>query len=683
MSDTSVFGADFIKEAEAIILENISNEHFGVSELADLMHMSRSSLLRKIKTHTQLSASQFIRKVRVTKALELLQQNSLTVAEVSYQVGFSNTSYFIKCFRDEFAYSPGEIRKGKQPEEQATLQPTILKKYGWYLAASLVISIVLVLVFLNRKEEAPTELEKSIAVLPFKNESSDTLNLYFVNGLMESTLNKLQKIGDLRVVSRTSSARYRNTQKNIREIAEELNVNYLVEGSGQRFGNQVLLNIQLIEASSDRPIWGEQYSREINDVFALQNEVAQKIANAIKAVVTADELLQIQKIPTKSLEAYDYYLQALDYYYSRTKENLETAIGLFQQAIELDEEFALAYANIAISYYFLDLNQVKKQHTERINTFADKALLYDSKLAESLIAKALYYLQIGEYELTVPHLEKALEYNPNSSAVVQMLGDLYARVIPNTDKYLEYALKGIQLDIAANDSVMKGYTYLHLSNALVQNGFVEEATTYINLALQVDSTNYYAPMLKAFIVYAKNGNTQQTKSILTAEWEKDTTRLDILQEVAKMHYYEEDYDSAFYYYEKFVHAREKFGLDIYQHEDIKIAWVYRMKGREKEAAAFLNTYNLYCEEDKSIYKSASLATKYAFEGQNKKALEQLRIFATQDNYQYWLLLFIEKEPIFKALKNNPEFENVIEKIKDRFWQRHQHLKKLLANKNLI
>ena len=161
----------------------------------------------------------------------------------------------------------------------------------------------------------------------------------------------------LRVISRTSVEKYRKTDKGIPEIAEELNVNYLVEGSGQRVGDQVLLNIQLIEASTDRPIWVEQYNREVVDIFALQNEVAKKIADAIEAVVTPAELEQIEKKPTENLVAYDYYLQALDPYYSRTKEGLEKAIPLFEKAIEQDPQFALAYANLAISYYYLDITR--------------------------------------------------------------------------------------------------------------------------------------------------------------------------------------------------------------------------------------------------------------------------------------------------------------------------------------
>lgn len=686
MTKTSNTKSDFIAKAEEIILNNISKEQFGVSELAEAMYMSRSNLLRKIKKDTQLSASQFIRQVRLAKGLELLKQNTLTVSEIAYQVGFGSTSYFTKCFREYYGYPPGEVGKGKVADENVAIRVNAFYRYKWHIIAAVaLIGILSSVLFLRKKSTitAKNEIVKTIAVLPFKNESSDSLNLYFVNGLMESALNNLQKIGNLRVVSRTSVEQYRNTKKSIPEIAEELNVSYLVEGSGQRVGNQVLLNIQLIEASGDRPIWVEQYNREVSDVFALQNEVARKIAAAIEAIVTPSELEQIEKKPTENLVAYDYYLQALNLYYTRTIEGWGKAIPLFEKAIEIDPQFALAYANISISYYYLDITQNRKQYKEQINNFADKALLYDSKSDISLIAKALYYMYNEQYRLALPHLEKALEYNPNSSAVVQMLALLYADAVPNTEKYLEYALKGIQLDIAANDSIAKSFIYLNLSNALVQTGFVNEALTYINKSLNYNPENYYAPFLKLFILYAWDGNLGQTKKQMLVEWKKDTTRLDILQEVAKFNYYQEKYDSAFYYYQKFVAAREKYGLDIYPQENLKIGLVYEKMGLYKQAATFISAYDAYCENDQSMYKSASMAVKYAYEGKNDKAIEQLKIFATQDNYQYWILLFINKDPILKPLQNHPEFEGILQKIEDRFWKKHGNLKKLLENKGLI
>jgi len=675
---------DFIEKAEAVILEHISDEQFGVSELAEAMNMSRSNLLRKIKKDTQLSASQYIREVRLRKSMELVKLKTLTVSEISYQVGFGNTSYFIKCFREYYGYSPGEAGKGLLKDKNRDVQSGFIKTYRWHLfSIILVFSVITAILLFKREKNLTPEIEKSIAVLPFRNESNDTLNLYFVNGLMESTLNNLQKIGDLRVISRTSVEKYRNAGMSIPEIAKELNVNYIVEGSGQRVGNQVLLHIQLIKASDDRPVWVEEYNREVRDVFALQNEVAKKIANAVEAVVTPDELKQIEKIPTENLKAYDYYLQALDPFHSLTREGLKKAIPLFEKAIENDEQFSLAYADIAISYYFLDLNQKQKQYAELINNFADKALLYDPKSAESLIAKALYYMQNGEYQLALPHLEKALEYNPNSSAVVQMLADLYARVIPNTDKYLEYALKGIQLDVATNDSTTKSYTYLHLSNALIQAGFTDEAFSYINKSLEFNPENYYSPLLKVFIQFARDGNLERAKERLTNLWYKDTTRLDILQEVAKFHYFQEDYNGAFYYYSRFVKARETNSLNIYPQEDAKIALVYKKKGMEEQADRFFDAYAGYCAKDQSIYKSASMAVKYAYEEEYEKAIEQLNIFATQDNYQYWILLFLEKDPILKPLKDNSRFRKVVNKIEKRFWEKHIKLEKILEKKGLI
>ena len=684
MPDASNKGKTFIEQAEAIFLEHLSDENFGVSELAGAMHMSRSNLLRKVKKETRLSASQFIRQIRLKQAMDLLRQTSMTVSEVSYGVGFGSTSYFIKCFREYYGHPPGEV--GKREAEESTSEQAVKNAIRWPIVVAIAAAMgVLIFLFFYKKEASPdlAGLEKSIAVLPFKNESSDSSNLYFVNGLMESTLSSLQKIEDLRVISRTSVEQYRSTEKSIPEMAEELHVSYFVDGSGQKVGDRVLLNIRLVEAAGDRTIWAEQYSRELGDVFELQNEVARKIADAIEAIVTPAELEQIAKPPTDNLVAYDYYLQALDYFHVRSREGLEKAIPLFEKAVSEDPTFALAYADIAISYYFLDIFQANKQYTEQINTNADKALLHDPKLAESLLAKAFYYMHIGEYRLAVPHLEKALEYNPNASGVVQTLSDLYARLIPDTSKYLEYALRGMQLEVAPGDSVQLSYLNLHLSNALIQNGFAEEALDYINRSLAYNPNNEYAPYLRVYILYALDGDLEETQELMTREWRKDTTRVDILQEVAKLHYFREQYDSAYYYYDKYVKAVDLYGLNIYPQEDIKIGWVFEQMGKEEEAARFYSAYDAYCQRDESIYKAASLAVKYAREGAYDEAIRQLKEFAAQENYQYWILLFMDKDPIMKSLEDHPEYAGIIRDIKEGFRERQAKLRASLKEKELL
>ena len=173
----------------------------------------------------------------------------------------------------------------------------------------------------------------------------------------------------------------------------------------------------------------------------------------------------------------------------------------------------------------------------------------------------------------------------------------------------------------------------------------------------------------------QNGDLKQTRELLKTELAKDTTRLDILQEVGKMYYFQQDYKRAYAYYKKFVTARVEYGLQIYTQEDSKIGWVYEKMGFTAEAENFYKSYAAYCEQDVSIYKEACMAVRYVQEGDKQAAMEQLRLFAEKDNIQYWVLLFLEKDPALYPLKNHPEFATVVQKLKDRFWKNQTRLKK--------
>ena len=785
MLESKSIGNDFLKKITLIIEEHIADERFGVSELAGEINMSRSNLLRKIKKITGLSVSQFIRQVRLQEAMEMLKEQTLTVSEISYAVGFGSTSYFIKCFHDHYGYSPGEVSKrdleknNDVDDGQTTIEPITgqsplvkfwqeLKRrkvmkviivyatmafivlqllsilieplflpdwvmtlvivllaigfpiaivFSWifditptglevtqslnqqsggmnrkksFLYAALVGVLLVVVamlaypkVFKSAKASVNPDLEKSIAVLPFKNDSDDVANVYIVNGLMESVLNNLQKIEDLRVISRTSVEKFRNNTKTISEIAKELNVSYFVEGSGQKIGDEILLNIQLIEASTDKHLWAQQYKRKATDIFDLQNEVSKNIAGKIEAIITPEEAERIDKKPTDNLEAYDYFLKAQDLFFLGNREGLEAAIPLFKRAIEYDNEFSRAYANIAICYYYLDVFKAEKQNTALINDYADKALLYDSKSAPSLIAKALYHMNSSEYPEALPYFEKALEYNPNSAEVIRFLSEFYTSYMPNTEKYLEYALKGVQLDIASNDSIQSSYIYLHLSNAFIQSGFVEEAEKYINKSLSYNPENIFSDYVMAYILYAKNEDLAQTRDMLITTLAKDTTRLDVLQEVAKIYYYERDYQNAYNYYKKFTNIKESQQLDIFPSEDAKIAVVFENVGLKAESDRYFNSFLNYANNDKSIYKNLSLAMYNAYKGDTEKALEQMKLFAQQDNYVYWTLLFLKIDPLGDPVKDNNEYQQLLQKIETKFWKDHRRIKGSLEEKGLL
>lgn len=684
----------FLERAKSIVLDHVSDEHFGVSELADAMNMSRSNLLRKIKKQTNLSASLFIREIRLKKAAEFLKETELTASEISYEVGFSNPSYFTKCYREYFGYPPGETKNQIEKEveqqkikkeEEEKLNQNKSRRNSIIVGVSIIIVFAIVYFFRDQLTNTSRHIyhEKSLAVLPFKNLSEDNSNLYFINGIMEASLNNLQRIKDLRVVSRTSTEKYRNNPKTVAEIAKELNVNYLIEGSGQKIGNNVLIRIQLIDVKNDSPIWSEQYQYQLENVFELQNTIAKKVAFAIEANVTPTEFAIIDKKPTDNVVAYDLYLKGLEYQQQKNEESLIKAIDYFKNAVKEDSEFAIAYAQLAICYYYLDSNKVEKQYLEKLNKNADKALLYDSSSELSLIAKALYFININQFHDAISHLEKALEYNPNSSAAVLMLSDLYARVVPNTSKYLTYALRGVRLAIEANDSVSKSYIYLHLSNALVQNGFAKASLKYIDKSLKQNPNNPFAPYLKHFIDYANNEDLNALTKGIYHEWKKDTTRADITQELAKMYYFKEDYESALMYYEKYLAILSNQKIDLYPAENIKIAFVYDKMGNKEKANEYLNKYKEFVKKDKSIYKEASLASLYLYENKLDKAIQAYQSFSGEESFQYWMILFLKKDPLLQRLKNHSKFDKTMLKIESKFWKNHTKLSMALEEENLL
>jgi TolB-like protein/AraC-like DNA-binding protein/Tfp pilus assembly protein PilF len=687
MPEVAPADRDFVNRLLAEIEQNIANEQFGVPELASAMNMSRSNLLRKVKKATSLSVSQLISEVRLKRGMELMRAGSLNVSEVAHQVGFSSTSYFIKCFREYYGYPPGEVGKRAQEPEPVPVAPPPSNESNKKFILIGVVGLLIVAMGWFAYTYWPAEkelvIDKSIAVLPFKNDSNDSTNVYLINGLMESTLNNLQKIKDLRVISRTSVEKYRNNAKTIPEMASELNVTYFVEGSGQKMGDRIVLTIQLIDGATDRHLWSRQYRRETKDIFALQQEISNDIAGEIQVIITPEEKSRIQKIPTKNLEAYDAFLKGTDLLKKGGDANLKQSIVFFQDAIAKDNTFALAYACAGMACYYLDLYKAERPNMNQLGAFADKALLNDSKLAESLTAKAMYYLIRKEYKEALPYLEKGLEYNPNSTQIIGLLADFYASNLPNTGKYLEYALKGLRLDANSGDSVSISYFHLRLGNALIQTGFVDEALKHIDKSLEYYPDNAFSRYVRAFVVYAKNGDLKQTRQLLQTEFRRDTNRFDILQDLGKVSYYLQEYDTAYQYYKRFNQYRDTHKLDVYEHENLVIGRVYELAGETEKAKEFYERYRRYVEADQTAYKNIGLAVYYCQMNDSAKALEHLKLFTKEDNIQYWVILFMDKGPELTETEASPEFKKLLQEVERKFWANHEKLKLKLEEQELL
>jgi TolB-like protein len=214
-----------------------------------------------------------------------------------------------------------------------------------------VIAIATTMYFVIRQTRNNVNLEKSIAVLPFRNDSHDDSTQYFMDGVMEELLTNLQKIKELRVLGRTSVEQYRDHTKTIPEIAKELGVNYIIEGSGQKSGNSLRMRVQLIMAKKERHLWANSFEQDtlnLKDYFKNQSQFAKAIAAELDAALTPQEKQLIDKIPTSNIEAYEAYLKGMIYWRKLTQNDLETAMKYFQIALEKDPNYALAYTGIGL-----------------------------------------------------------------------------------------------------------------------------------------------------------------------------------------------------------------------------------------------------------------------------------------------------------------------------------------------
>jgi TolB-like protein/AraC-like DNA-binding protein/Tfp pilus assembly protein PilF len=689
MSNTPSSQSSFLQRLVSMIEENLADENFGVSELADSIGMSRSNLLRKVKQETNESVSVFIRNERLKKAQAFLKAGDFTVSEVSFKVGFSSTSYFTKCFKEYFGYTPGEavnqIESQEEDEEIVLENKTDNKKRNIAIALVSVLALVLALFILisSEDEKIHDDLSKTLAVLPFKNDSPDSNNVYFMNGLMEAILDDFQKIEDLKVTSRTSVEKYRTASLTIPELSTELNVNYIVEGSGQKIGDEIILTIQLIEAQTDKHLWSKRYQRELKDIFELQSDVAKSIANEINAIITPEENQRIDKIPTNNLVAYDYFLRGTVLLNDETGNGLDESIEQFKKAIQEDSDFAGAYAHIAIAYYYIDLFRAEKKHAEGLKKYADKAILLDPELGESLIASGMYHMQQENYEQAIIAFEKVLKYYPNKTWIHNFLSNIYAFILPDSEKYLLHALKGIESAVEKSDSTNASYTYLHLSNALIQSGFIDEANNYAKKSLALNPNNHYTQYLKVYLNLASDFDLKRARVEIIKVLEQDSSKIDVIQEIAKVCYTMNDYKQAWKYYEKMLQIKDQLELKLYESEDLKIGFVLNKLGDAERSKQFYDQFLKYAENNQSIYQALNLASYYAAIGETDKAMTYFKEFAKNESFQYWFVLFLETDPILGQMKGHPDFKTTADLIKQKFWQKHEETEKMLEEKGIL
>jgi len=327
-----------------------------------------------------------------------------------------------------FEITPEGIKRA----EDVDLSQSITRRTGRKLDFLIIGVLLLVIAVFAYQRFGPGQKvavatpEKSIAVLPFENRSEDRANAYFADGIQDEILTRLAKIADLKVISRTSTQHYKSAPENLSEIARQLGVAHIVEGSVQKSGDAVRVNVQLIKAANDSHLWADTFDRKLTDIFSVESEVAKAIADQLRAHLTGQEEQVIAAKPTDNVEAYDVYLRGLAY--NLKPLNPANALGAqkhLREAVRLDPKFALSWALLsyvdARGYLTLTL-QPTVSLREEARQAAETALTLQPNLGEAVLAKGFYhYACLKDYDTAVRYFEQARQLLPNSSRIPESL----------------------------------------------------------------------------------------------------------------------------------------------------------------------------------------------------------------------------------------------------------------------
>jgi len=365
------------------------------------------------------------------------------------------------------------------------------------------------------REVPPEQAEanrNSIAVLPFVNRSANPDDAYFTDGIHDDLLTQLAKIGAFSVISRTSVMEYRDTTKNLKQIARELDVANIMEGSVQRLGNRVRINVQLIDAATDEHLWAEIYDRELTteNLFDIQSEIARNIATALKAKLTDTELASVADVPTSNVAAYNLYLQARQLAFGQTLANYRSALDMLEEALRLDPQFKLAWIAVArahLNIYWFNGGDPAERDLAR--QAIDRARALDPDFPELYMAEGFYwYWGHLDYERALYNLDKAIEQMPGNNEV-WMWRAWASRRAGHWDQAVDSMHKALRLDprMSFNWSELGAtLTYLHRW---------EEAREAYTTGREVDPESFWLKSGMAGLLLHHDGDTQSAISLTT------------------------------------------------------------------------------------------------------------------------------------------------------------------------
>jgi TolB-like protein/Flp pilus assembly protein TadD/tRNA A-37 threonylcarbamoyl transferase component Bud32 len=528
------------------------------------------------------------------------------------------------------------------------------------LAAVAVIGIVLIKVLPKRAAPPFAPSIRSIAVLPFENIGGPGEDEAFSDGITEDITTQLSKISELDVRSQTSAMRYKNSSLGIKAIGRELNAAHILVGSVRRADSNVRITARLIDAATDKNIWADTFDRNSKEIFAIQSDIAQKIAAALKATLTPAEKERIEKKPTKDIRAYEYYVKGREYYFRYKKEENEQAIELFKKAIELDPDYALAHAGLgdAYSQRVIRFGFPEAEWFDPAVEEAQKAISLDPNLAEGYKALGSAYIAKGWLRKAVEAGQKAVEANPNSTIAVSALTDIYIG-IGEYDKAFPLAKKAIALNPAGGFPC----TYLGRMYIVLDDPVRAEEWLKKSLELQPDLDVAHRGLIDLYLAIGEyNKAIEQSQTFLS----KFPDYPMAIEDAAGAELLSGHYEKAQEFY-------QKIGA-----QPIELGYVYWKAGRKDEARVLFQT-NLdrlkrrLEQGDESNDIGFYMAAIYAVQEDKEEALRWLGKAADAgwNDYNY-----ASRYPLFENIRNDERFKRIIDETKAKVAEMRRRVEQL-------
>ena len=454
--------------------------------------------------------------------------------------------------------------------------------------------------------------QKSIAVLPFDNLSRDPDNAYFAEGVQDEILTRLAKVADLKVISRTSTQHFKSAPENLPQIAKQLGVTNILEGSVQKAADQVRVNVQLINAITDAHVWADTYDRKLTDIFAVESEIAKNIAETLQARLSGSEKTSIAKMPTVNPEAYELYLKGRFFWNKRTGTDLRKAIDYFNQAIAKDPNYALAYVGLADSYLLLSSYAAVSpaESLPPARSALKKALELDDSLAEAHASFGLLTTLELDLHRALDELKRAVELKPNYATAHHWLA-LAHLTLAQFDSAISEAKRAIELD-PLSLVINADTSWIYFS-----------ARRYDEAEAQVRKTLEIGPQF--FLAHYYLGEVLQFKAHLS---------------------------------EAIAEFQKAFELNNDPYSLAMLGQAYARNGQRDEAQKILARLN---EEAKSHYVAPyALALVQIGLGDKDRAIEELDHAYREQETNY--LFGIKADPMLDDLRGDPRFEALVRRV---------------------